>query len=345
MGTEDSENANFGEAANGALSTITDAAGDLVTGIPAPLRKNALKAFTRLCTAAVEYPLALIEGAVAEKRAETRARVKLIDASATQIAEQMRTSPDYARAAATKFAQKIVRERVNVDQVADFALADLRAEQAATQSQPEAEADLISDDWLNAFDTEASQMSSEQMQRLFGRILAGEIRRPKSYSIKTIKLMAQLDNQAATLFQLLCSLSVSLRVPGSGLIADARVVSLGNPGNNSLKAYGLSFSALNVLQEYGLIVAEYNTKLDYQAAVAHEGKVVLCLVYENEQLALLPKTPTPTKPGIVLTGVMFSQAGRELLSVVEVEPNPAYRAALTAHLDENGFTLGPVRVT
>lgn len=44
---------------------------------------------------------ALIEGAIAEKRAEMRARVKLIDTSASQIAEQMQTSPEYARAAVT----------------------------------------------------------------------------------------------------------------------------------------------------------------------------------------------------------------------------------------------------
>lgn len=69
------------------LSTIGDAVGDLIAGVPAPIRKNAWKAFGRLCTAAVEYPVALIEGVVAEKRAETRARVHLIDVSANQIAE------------------------------------------------------------------------------------------------------------------------------------------------------------------------------------------------------------------------------------------------------------------
>jgi hypothetical protein len=88
------------EAANGILGILSGAVGDLVTGIPAPIRKNAIRVFTRLCTAAVEHPVALIEGAIAERRAESLARVKLIDSSADQIAEQMRTSPEYARAAA-----------------------------------------------------------------------------------------------------------------------------------------------------------------------------------------------------------------------------------------------------
>src|SRR5712672_1848586 len=66
---EDPEGTDGHEDGSGALSAIGDTLGDLVSGIPAPIRKNAIKAFARLCTAAVEYPIALIEGAIAEKRA------------------------------------------------------------------------------------------------------------------------------------------------------------------------------------------------------------------------------------------------------------------------------------
>ena len=50
-----------------ALSVLGDTVGDLITGIPAPIRKNAFKAFARLFMAAVEYPVALLENAAAEK--------------------------------------------------------------------------------------------------------------------------------------------------------------------------------------------------------------------------------------------------------------------------------------
>jgi hypothetical protein len=106
-------------------------------------------------------------------------------------------------------------------------------------------------------------------ESLFGKILAGEIRRPASYSIKTIKIMAQLDNRAAALFRLLCSLSISYRF--GNIVHDARVVSMGNAGSNSLAPYGLSFDSLNILHEYGLIISDYNSWMDYQSAVAHEA--------------------------------------------------------------------------
>jgi Protein of unknown function (DUF2806) len=323
----------------GALSTISDAVGDIVAGIPAPIRRNAARAFGRLCTAAVEYPVALIEGAIAEKRAEARARVKLIDASAHQIAEQMRTNPEYARAAATKFAQRIVRERVNIDQVAEVAANDLKSETLGIENDKQQEAAPISEDWLNAFESEAAQMSSEQMQRLFGKILAGEIRRPTSYSIKTIKLMSQLDNRAAALFSLLCSISISSRVPNSNAIIDARVVSMGNAGSNSLQAYGLGFDALNVLQEYGLIISDFNSYMDYRTAVVHENRIMLPLSYQGAKWALVPKVAPPTLQELRVHGVALSRSGKELLSIVDIEPNEPYTAALGNFFDQQGMSL------
>lgn len=67
----------------------------------------------------------------------------------------------------------------------------------------------ISEDWLNIFEKEACNKSSEDMRLLFGKILAGEIHKPSSYSMKTIKLISELDNEAAKLFQICCSLCVS----------------------------------------------------------------------------------------------------------------------------------------
>ena len=168
----------------------------------------------------------------------------------------------------------------------------------------------ISDDWLNAFENEASQMSSQQMQLLFGKILAGEIRKPTSYSIKAVKLMAQLDNRAASLFRLLCSLSVSLRLPHFNFFLDARVVSMGNAGQNSLQSYGLGFDALNTLQEYGLIIADYNSMMDYKASVAHDGLVAIPIFSQDKPYGLIPKTATPQPQALNVSGVAFLRLER-----------------------------------
>ena len=158
-----------------------------IPGIPAPVRRNFLKAFGQLCTAAIDIPAAYLTGMADERRAETAARIRLINTSARQISEQMQTDPEYARVAVQKFGQRVLREQVNLDLISQKAASEIRdASDTIDQSYSEESAETISDDWLNAFETEARQKSTEEMQTYFGKILAGEIRKPGSYSTETI---------------------------------------------------------------------------------------------------------------------------------------------------------------
>ena len=181
-----------------ALESLGSIVGDLATAIPAPIRRNVFKAFGRLLSVATEYPVTLIEGAIEERKAEARARVKLIDTVSTQIAEQLNVSPEYARIATAKHTEKIIRERMNIDHIVRIAKESIEGSVSAKDNLEDRSE--VSDDWLNTFEAEAVKMTSSEMQLLFGRILAGEIIRPKSFSMKTIKFMAQLDNKAAILF-------------------------------------------------------------------------------------------------------------------------------------------------
>lgn len=308
-----------------------------ITGVPAPLRKNFWRAVGQLCTAAVDVPVAMLEGVAQEKRAETSARTKLIGRSANQLAEQMKVDPAYVRAAATKFTQKVVREQVNLD--ATTAVAYRELEKSPHINEPVAD---ISEDFLNAFEREASQVSTEQMQRLFGRILAGEVRRPSSFSIKTIKLISQLDNQAATTFRRLCSLCCSLQFDQH--IIDARVVSLGgNAATNALAPYQLSFTELNVLHEYGLIISDYNSYVSYSPCVVFQGQVQLPLRYLRQSLALLPRVPWEAFKEVRVHGVALSNSGKELLSVIDLESDERYTTALKEFFGTQGMDFAELK--
>ena len=174
----------------GIASEVLASLSGIASGVPIPavVSKNLFKAFNRLCTAAVDIPAAMLEGRAAEKRAESDARVRASKTSAESIAGQMKVDPEFARRASRKFAEKIIREQINLNEigkVAAKAIQDdktLRSDADNDQSAP----GEISDEWLNGFEAEASQKTSGEMQMLFGRILAGEIRRPDTFSIKTL---------------------------------------------------------------------------------------------------------------------------------------------------------------
>jgi hypothetical protein len=53
----------------------------------------------------------------------------------------------------------------------------------------------IDDDWLNLFARLSEDKSSEDLRRLFGKVLAGEIKRPGSFSLRTIQLLATTSKQ------------------------------------------------------------------------------------------------------------------------------------------------------
>ena len=97
------------------------------------------------------------------------------------------------------------------------------SDSSTDQTADSGEEKTVNDDWLNSFEEEARQKSTEDMQFLFGRILAGEIRKPGTYSIRTVKILGQLDQNVAILFKRLCSLCVVHEDPVGKEIFDARV--------------------------------------------------------------------------------------------------------------------------
>jgi hypothetical protein len=67
-------------------------------------------------------------------------------------------------------------------------------------NQNSSEADArgdIDDDWLNYYAKLAEDKSSEELQILFGKILAGEVRNPGTYSLRTLQFVATLSRNDA----------------------------------------------------------------------------------------------------------------------------------------------------
>lgn len=333
------------DPSSSSLATIVSSVSDLVSGvtIPAPIRRNAIKAFGQLCAAAIDIPVAYLEGAASEKRAETQARIRIITTGADQIAAQMNVDPEFARVAANKYGQKILREQVNLNKVSEVAAIQMRIDSAQDKNVDAAvrEVPEINDDWLNSFEIEASQKSTDEMQRLFGKILASEIRQPSSFSIKTVKLISQLDNRTASLFRLLCSLSISLR--SANQIIDARVVVFsGSAASNALQTYGLGFDQLNILQEYGLIISDYNSYMNYGMCIANQGVVSIPFRYQDADWGLLSTVERPIGQEMRMNGVALSRSGKELISIVDIEPNDVFTTGMTEFFQKQNMQMLPI---
>jgi hypothetical protein len=325
------------EANETGLNTITDTIESVITGVPAPVRKNFIKAFGQLCTAAVDIPVSWLEGKSSEIRTTTEARLQIIRKEGSIISEQIEVPQEYITKASSKFAAKVIKEQLNLDQITLNAASELANNNKINSDDNETED--ISEDWLNEFENLARLKSSEEMKLVFGKILSGEIIQPGSFSIKTIKIISQLDNQAAKLFQVFCNQCISLRL-GQNII-DGRVVSLtGNAGSNSLTPFGLSFNSLNVLQEYGLIISDYNSYMHYSICIANDqNQVSAALHFQNKTYALVASDKEKYDKVLKLNGVALTKAGKELIDIIPIINSDKYKDALVKFFESKHLDL------
>lgn len=191
-------------------------------------------------------------------------------------------------------------------------------------------------DLVARFFNEVQDVSSEGMQILWAKVLAGEVERPGSTSSRTLGILKDLDQTTANLFAKLCSVCVFVLPEAGRNMFDARVPSLGkNAGENSLADYGLAFRTLNRLNEHGLIISDYNSWMDFRMCVLHSSPgesekrpPTIPFHHQDRQWVLVPESPRDPTNKIRINGVALSFAGRELSMIVERKPVPEYMERL-----------------
>ena len=100
-------------------------------------------------------------------------------------------------------------------------------EEAASQLGDKRVANIEPDhDWTARFFNEVQDVSSGEMQSLWAKVLAGEVERAGSTSIRTLGILKNLDQVTARLFSRFCSACMYMSIAENEII-DARVPSLG----------------------------------------------------------------------------------------------------------------------
>ncbi len=205
----------------------------------------------------------------------------------------------------------------------------------------------IDHDWTAQFFGDVQDVSSEDMQLLWARVLAGQVERPGSTAIKTLGVLKNLDRATATLFGKLCSICVSITHDGINLY-DARVLFLGDYSQgNALRDYGFDFEALNVLSEHGLINPEYNTWHDYQASTGlvlppSQTPLHFPFCFQGKYWILLPMRVGFPRKELKLSGVALTSSGREISRVIDLVPAEEYTLRLIEFLKKNNLQMTEV---
>lgn len=171
--------------------------------IPAGTEIGFLKAVSFLFGGAGSYISTWIRRASQPVEDKTDARSLITKAVAEAAAKEASSDPEIVRAAIEAYLPKELRRAENKARVVQAAATTL-----IEQPESKASSDEIDEDWLNMFERSCEDASSEQMQRMWGRVLAGEITEPGRFAKSTVRLISELDKQTAECFEEYCSNSV-----------------------------------------------------------------------------------------------------------------------------------------
>ncbi|MCY4308569.1 MAG: DUF2806 domain-containing protein [Rhodobacteraceae bacterium] len=202
-------------------------------------------------------------------------------------------------------------------------------------------------DWTARFFSSVQDVSSEDMQILWSKILAGQVKRPGSTSLRTLGVLQEMDRDTAKLFEKFCSMCMFLDL-GDGIF-DGRVCSLGkDPGYNSLQSFGLGFGKLNHLHEYGLIISDYNSWRDYSIPQQNADKPYPCSLpfhFQNNLWILTTLNNSNPMQEVKIKGPSLSISGLELSRIVECKQVPEFSAKLKSFFQTRNLRIMPVDTT
>ena len=183
---------------------------------------------------------------------------------------------------------------------------------------------------------------------MWAKVLAGEVERAGSTSIRSLGILKNLDQVTARLFSRFCSACMYLSEVENE-ITDARVPSLGgNAATNSLQKYGLNFGALNLLNEHGLIISDYNSWKDYRNAIGISidnntpQLFRISFSFQNRCWVLVPTSQHDWNREFKLHGVALTKSGVELSRIVGLEPMEEFVRDLINFFHNNNLQMTEV---
>jgi hypothetical protein len=186
--------------------------------------------------------------------------------------------------------------------VLDSAVAEARALPPLPVGDEPSGDNKLDSAWIDTFSSYADKATTDDLRTLWGRILAGEIRKPRSFSLATLRIIAELDAQTAAIFQEIARFR--FREDGSYIVRRP------NPK-------GKEIDDLALLEEAGLLQGPFGSiSIDYphnSGVMDIKNRNYLLRVYipVTEDAYQVPLTHDYKIPAIKLT-----RAGHEIANIL-----------------------------
>jgi hypothetical protein len=211
-----------------------------------------------------------------------------------------------------------LRKQQNIESVCANSAQELIGESKVSEDKPES-------DWINRFFEIAENISTEDLQYLWGKILAGEIQKPGSFSLRTLETLKNMSRQEAENF---CKL-------GQYILRDSNNMAIYiDPEKYIFKQENtLGFTEILALKDAGIIADSDFLNFSFEPSSAGTTSQVfygsLVLLFEREK-----DTPKIDSQVGALT-----KAGAELLKLVSIQPDMEYIKSIAQQFHSEGMKV------
>ncbi|MXX96766.1 MAG: DUF2806 domain-containing protein [Rhodothermaceae bacterium] len=196
-------------------------------------------------------------------------------------------------------------------------------------------------DFVAEFFSCVQNVSSDQMQEIWARLLAGKIMHPGSYSIRTVTVLKNMDTHVADVFAKFCS--QCFRAPRMGPFARGFALNPrgSRPAAGVLHKAGLEYHEKMLLNEYGLTTFAGIPAIDLDRLVLRQdNNNVYWPEFQGKEWLLIAENPESTTSHTgKIDSDMLSTAGNQLFSLVKVVSDDSYLAAMRKFLRASGILL------
>ena len=179
----------------------------------------------------------------------------------------------------------------------------------------------VSHDWIARFFEASQDVGDEEVQRLWAKVLAGEVAKPGSFSLHTIATLRIIDRKNAGLFELAANYVVTL---DNG---DLQFIPYTSATRGHLQSKGISLLDMSSLISLGL----FQDGLTQGFEAGYEDR----MVYFDRKLTI--KNPFTSKKSFMIWHL--SEVGNEIYALCEPHFDEDYIEKLRAGLDEDGFDV------
>ncbi len=203
------------------------------------------------------------------------------------------------------------KKQLNIENVTTYAAEELKNEPPVTDEP-------LDEDWTSRFFRIVEDISNEEMQALWGRILAGEIKHPRSYSLRTLELIRNLSKNEADIFMKVANFAI--------MVGDANFLFTGKDGKILKEKYNIGYSDTALLTEIGLL--QPGTFVNYQL---FQQPTDSQHVFIAGKIVILVKVKANT-PTIQMPVQVFSNSGNELMKLIKSNPPMDYLSSIAGSI-------------